>query len=109
MRILRGGGAILRYATVLVREVTAAVPPVTGQVIADTPHQVTALELHAITRRWIGEIKMVNTSLQTATSYKNSSVRFGAKVGQIGPKWDKSRPPSDLISVHFGSSQIRNP
>ena len=30
--------------------------------------------------------------------------RFGSKVGQIGPKWDKSESFSDQISVHFGSS-----
>ena len=29
---------------------------------------------------------------------------FGSKVGQIGPKWDKSRAFSDQISVHFGLS-----
>ena len=28
--------------------------------------------------------------------------RFGSKVGQIGPKWDKSGSISDQISVHFG-------
>jgi len=27
--------------------------------------------------------------------------RFGPKVGQIGPKWDKSGTFSDPISVHF--------
>ena len=27
--------------------------------------------------------------------------RFGSKVGQIGPKWDKSGAFSDLISVHL--------
>ena len=27
--------------------------------------------------------------------------RFGSKVGQIGPKWDKSRDFSDQISVHL--------
>ena len=29
--------------------------------------------------------------------------RFGSKVGQIDPKWDKSGTFSDQISVHFGS------
>ena len=28
--------------------------------------------------------------------------RFGSKLGQIGPKWDKSEPFSDQISVDFG-------
>ena len=32
-------------------------------------------------------------------------VRFGPKVGQIAPKWDKSGTFSDQISVHFGLSQ----
>ena len=27
--------------------------------------------------------------------------RFGSKVGQIGPKWDKSWALSEQISVHF--------
>ena len=27
--------------------------------------------------------------------------RFGSKVGQIGPKWDKSGTFSDQTSVHF--------
>ena len=27
--------------------------------------------------------------------------RFGSKVGQISPKWDKSGAFSDHISVHF--------
>ena len=27
--------------------------------------------------------------------------RFGSKVGQIGPKWDKSGAFSDQISVHL--------
>ena len=29
--------------------------------------------------------------------------KFGPKVGQIGPKWDKSGTFPDQISVHFGS------
>jgi len=29
------------------------------------------------------------------------NVRIGLKVGQIGPKWDKSGTFSDQISVHF--------
>ena len=29
-------------------------------------------------------------------------VRCGAKVGPIGPKWNKSGTFSDQISVHFG-------
>ena len=27
--------------------------------------------------------------------------RFGSKVGQIGPKWDKSGTFSDQLSVHL--------
>ena len=30
--------------------------------------------------------------------------RFGPKMGQIGPKWDKSGTFSDQISVHFGAA-----
>ena len=33
----------------------------------------------------------------------NRVSRFGAKVFQIDPKWDKSRTFSDPISVHFGA------
>ena len=29
---------------------------------------------------------------------------FGPKMGQIGPKWDKSGTFSDQISVHFGTA-----
>ena len=36
-------------------------------------------------------------------STRNRDVRFGLKVGQIGPKWDKCWTFSDKISVHFGS------
>ena len=32
-------------------------------------------------------------------------VSFDFKVGQIGPKWDKSGNFSDQISVHFGSAK----
>ena len=35
----------------------------------------------------------------------SGGVRFGYKVGQIGPKWDKSVTFSDHISVHFGARQ----
>ena len=34
--------------------------------------------------------------------------RFGSKVGQIGPKWDKSGAFSDQISVHFGSIELKS-
>ena len=33
--------------------------------------------------------------------------KFGPKVGQIGPKWDKSGIISDQISVHFDSSEFK--
>ena len=32
--------------------------------------------------------------------------RFGSKVGQIGPKWDKSGAFSDQISVHWFGSKV---
>ena len=31
--------------------------------------------------------------------------RFGSKVGQIGPKWDKSGAFSDQISVHLAQGR----
>ena len=34
--------------------------------------------------------------------------RFGPKVGQIGPKWDKSGTFSDQISVHFNSKSSKS-
>ena len=32
--------------------------------------------------------------------------RFGFKVGQIGPKWDKSGAFSDQISVHLAGPTL---
>ena len=32
--------------------------------------------------------------------------RFGSKLGQIGPKWDKSGAFSDQISVHLAISDV---
>ena len=32
--------------------------------------------------------------------------RFGFKVGQIGPKWDKSGTFSDQISVHLARGHL---
>ena len=48
------------------------------------------------------------TTLQAISLYgektiRDRGVRFDSKVGQIGPKWDKSGTYSDQISVHFGS------
>ena len=37
---------------------------------------------------------------------RNSDGRFGYKVGQIGPKWDKSGAFSDQISVHLARTEI---
>ena len=34
-----------------------------------------------------------------------SDGRFGSKVGQIGPKWDKSGAFSDQISVHLAQGR----
>ena len=34
--------------------------------------------------------------------------RFGSKVGQIGPKWDKSGAFSDQISVHLARGIWKN-
>ena len=33
--------------------------------------------------------------------------RFGSKVGQIGPKWDKAGAFSDQISVHLGAPNVK--
>ena len=37
---------------------------------------------------------------------RSRGVRFGLKVGQIGPKWDKSGTFSDQILVHFGAGRL---
>ena len=42
--------------------------------------------------------RVVNSFYQVCSR----AVRFGSKVGQIGPKCDESRSYSDQISVHFG-------
>ena len=39
-----------------------------------------------------------------ATSQLTDDIMFGSKVGQIGPKWDKSGTFSDQISVHLARS-----
>ena len=38
---------------------------------------------------------------QSAKSVTCRDGRFGSKVGQIGPKWDKSEAFSDQIPVHL--------
>ena len=40
------------------------------------------------------------TRIQWCLIMKTRGVRLGSKVGQIGPKWDKSRTFRDQISVH---------
>ena len=49
-------------------------------------------------------VSPVHQCSSSLTSHLPMPVRFAYKVGQIGPKWDKSGTFSDLISVHFGSS-----
>ena len=41
----------------------------------------------------------IKQSTQSTLSHRDG--RFGSKVGQIGPKWDKSGAFSDQISVHL--------
>ena len=41
------------------------------------------------------------SSLAVALCTERRVVRFGSKVGQIGPKWEKSGAFSDQISVHL--------
>ena len=40
---------------------------------------------------------------QSRAPHQVTNRRFGLKVGQIGPKWDKSGIFSDQNSLHFGS------
>ena len=50
--------------------------------------------------------KLTHFGLQsdmTASGVQCSDGRFGSKVGQIGPKWDKSGFFSDQNSVYFVS------
>ena len=42
-------------------------------------------------------------SLDSDKTMLNWVTRFGPKMGQIGPKWEKSGSFSDQISVHFGA------
>ena len=44
--------------------------------------------------------KIVSTRLRSFILITRDG-RFGSKVGQIGPKWDKSGAFSDQISVHL--------
>ena len=37
----------------------------------------------------------------TTDTFQHKDDRFGPKVGQIGPKWDKSGKFSDQISIYF--------
>ena len=46
-----------------------------------------------------------NSRLQKLNWWVKLETGVGSKVGQIGPKWDKSRTFSDQISVHFGSAK----
>ena len=46
-------------------------------------------------------IKHLMETLITSGVISSRDGRFGSKVGQIGPKWDKSRVFSDQISVHL--------
>ena len=36
-------------------------------------------------------------------AFQTNVTGFEVKVGQIGPKWDKSWTFTDQVSVHFGS------
>ena len=44
--------------------------------------------------------------IRSFTSMCCRDSRIGDKVGQIGPKWDKSMTFSDQISVHLAGPQI---
>ena len=41
------------------------------------------------------------TTVDYRSDLNSRDGRFGSKVGQIGPKWDKSGAFSDQISVHL--------
>ena len=66
---------------------------------------------HGVRHNW-DKLFIITTSAvtrlytQSGTSTTHPIIcnsRFGSKVGQIGPKWDKSGTFSDQISVHFGA------
>ena len=54
-------------------------------------------------------IKLQNLILMhiSTTPIVTRDGRFGSKVGQICPKWDKSRAFSDQISVHLASPSLK--
>jgi len=54
-------------------------------------------------------IKLLLFSDLETLSSANRDGRFGSKVGQIGPKLDKSGAFSDQISVHLARSQTYHP
>ena len=45
--------------------------------------------------------KLGQTLISVTKGIPTMDGRFGYKVGQIGPKWDKSGAFSDQISVHL--------
>ena len=45
------------------------------------------------------EVGVISRGLKAGVSSRDD--RFGSKVGQIGPKWDKSGAFSDQISMHL--------
>ena len=47
----------------------------------------------------------INTQIQTSIHPLGRDGRFGSKVGQIGPKWDKSGTFTDQISVHLAQGR----
>ena len=64
--------------------------------LCNTSHQ--SLSFSFLFRKSTEKLRLLNQVLQGWLT------RFGLKMGQIGPKWDKSGTFSDQIPVHFGSS-----
>ena len=49
----------------------------------------------------IDDVSHLDVQLSNTKSSQTRDGRFGSKMGQIGPKWDKSGAISDQISVHL--------
>ena len=54
-----------------------------------------------ITEWFNGNEKWIEWEMNRGCEVNTMDGRFGSKVGQIGPKWDKSGAFSDQISVHL--------
>ena len=53
---------------------------------------------HALRGDWVGTVYVYKIFI-----YPRRDLKFGAKLSQFAPKWDKSGAFSNQISIHFGT------